>query len=410
MRRIGRAYAGVLLGATILCGCSTLTRQEAATPPVSRVVVQDFDVGKIRFLPFEEGDAIRENITQAYLHETPDSYDIGPAGEHVYNYLAISGGGSDGAFGAGLLNGWSESGTRPHFKIVTGVSTGALIAPFAFLGSDYDDELKASYTTIEASHIFQLRGVLPLLWSESVASTAPLRELIGTYVTEKLLDAIAAEYKKGRRLYVASTNLDAEQPVIWDMGAIAASGKPDRLELFHKILLASAAIPSIFPPVLIDVTANGKKHQELHVDGGVFFQSFFVGAVLHLQETIAAAHPEFTGKVEQNLYVLRNGWVTPTFQPVQRGLTSIAGRAVLSMFKVSGINDLWRLYLSTRDDNVNFHYIAIPAEYVPQTSQQFDKAEMNREYDYGRKMALEGIKWISTPPGYAAPDKDMMTK
>jgi hypothetical protein len=403
-------YVSLVIGAAVLSACSTLTRVEPAEPPVSRVTVQDFDNSKIRYLPFEEGGAIGKMVEQAYLEETPDNYDIGPAGEHVYNYLAISGGGSDGAFGAGLLNGWSETGARPRFKIVTGVSTGALIAPFAFLGSDYDDELKASYTTIDASHIFEVRGMLPLLWSESVASTAPLRKLIGTYIDQKVLDAIAAEQKKGRRLLVASTDLDAEQPVIWDMGAIAASGKPDRLELFRKVLLASAAIPSLFSPVLIDVMADGQKHQELHVDGGVFFQSFFVASIADLPAAIHAAHPDFTGKVEQNLYALRNGWVTPTFQPVQRGLTNIASRAILSMFKVSGINDLWRLYLSSRDDNVTFRYIAIPAEYVPSTTQQFDKAEMNREYDYGRKMALDGIKWFTAPPGYAAPENELMTQ
>lgn len=410
MRHVWQAHVGLVIGATVLCACSTLTREEAAPPPVSNAVVQDFDNVKIRYSPFEEGSSISKSVERAYLTETADNYDVGPGGEHVYNYLAISGGGSDGAFGAGLLNGWSQTGTRPRFKIVTGVSTGALIAPFAFLGSDYDDELKASYTTIDSSKIFVLHGILPLLWSESVASTAPLRQLIGTYINEKVLDAIAAEYKKGRLLYVASTDLDAEQPIIWDMGAIAASGKPDRLDLFRKVMLASASIPSIFPPVLIDVTVDGKKHQELHVDGGVFFQSFFMASALDLPAAIRAAHPDFTGKVGQNLYVLRNGWVTPTFQPVARGLTNIAGRAVLSMFKVSGINDLWRLYLSSRDDNIAFRYIAIPADYVPSTTQQFDKTEMNREYDYGLNMALKGIKWFTAPPGYAAPNNGLMTK
>jgi hypothetical protein len=410
MHRILRTHVAVLMGASMLCACSTLTREEAAPPPVSKAIVQDFDTVKIRYSPFEEGASISKSVEDAYLTETPDNYEIGPGGEHVYNYLAVSGGGSDGAFGAGLLNGWTESGSRPRFKIVTGVSTGALIAPFAFLGSDYDDELKASYTTIDSSKIFILHGILPLLWSESVASTAPLRQLIGTYINEKVLDAVAAEYKKGRRLYVASTNLDAEQPIIWDMGAIAASGKPDRLELFRKVLLASASIPSIFPPVLIDVTVDGKKYQELHVDGGVFFQSFFVASALDLPAAIHAAHPDFDGKVEQNLYVLRNGWVTPNFQPVARGLTNIASRAVLSMFKVSGINDLWRLYLSSRDDNITFRYTAIPADYVLSATQQFNKAEMNREYEYGRQIALKGIPWIDSPPGYAAPDNGLMTK
>src|SRR5688572_18621992 len=210
----------------VLTSCAALTRDPPVPPPISRAA--PFDFRQIRFLPFEDGATIRQSIERSFHEETPENYQIGPQGERVYSYLAISGGGSDGAFGAGLINGWTEVGNRPHFKIVTGVSTGALIAPFAFLGSDYDDELKASYTTIDASHIFIPRGLLPLLWSEAATSTKPLEELIGTYVTEQVLDAVAREYAKGRLLYVASTNLDAEQPVIWDMGAIAASASPDR--------------------------------------------------------------------------------------------------------------------------------------------------------------------------------------
>ncbi len=399
----------IVASAVLLCACSSLPRQDAAQVPFAQSKVGDFTTFRIRYSPFEDGDVLRATIKQAFMEETPENYSIGPNGEHVYNYLSISGGGSDGAFGAGLLNGWSETGDRPQFKVVTGVSTGALIAPLAFLGSAYDKELKESYTTIDASHIFVMRGLLPMLWSESATSTKPLQDLIGTYISEKVLDAIAAEYKKGRRLYVASTNIDAEQPIIWDMGAIAASGKASRLELFRKVLLASASIPSLFPPVLIDVNVNGKKYQEMHVDGGVFFQSFSIAAMVDLPTVIRAAHPEFTGEIQQNLYVLRNGWVTPTFQQVDRNIMSIAQRSIMSMFKVSGINDLWRLYLGAKDDQVAFHYIAFPAEYVPSALEQFNKEEMNREYEYGRKIALDGIKWLTVPPGYAAP-QDQMTQ
>ena len=407
MRGIGLRYIGALAGGAMLCACSTLTREPAAEPPISRATVADLDSSTIRYLPFEDLSGFQRDIAEAFRTETEDSYHVEPGGERVYSYLAVSGGGSDGAFGAGVLNGWTEAGGRPKFKIVTGVSTGSLIAPFAFLGSDYDDELKAAYTTIDSNRIFIARGLLPLLWSEAVASTEPLQELIGTYVDEKLLDAIAAEHAEGRRLYVASTNLDAEQPIIWDMGAIAGSGKPDRLALFRKVLLSSASIPSIFPPVLIDVTVDGNKHQEMHVDGGVFFQAFFIGAATDLPANIRAADPDFQGKVRQNLYVIRNGWLTSSFEPVDRALTSITMRAIHSMLKVSGINDLWRLYLGARDDEVAFHYIAIPASYVPSTTEQFNQAEMNREYEFGRQLALDGIQWQTTPPGYAAPQSQV---
>lgn len=408
---MNRVILVLAAGAVALCACTTLPRKEAVNAPIAHSTVGEFGGSpRIRYSAFEDAAALRESIRQAFLTETPDSYVIGPSGEHVYNYFSISGGGSDGAFGAGLINGWTESGERPQFKVVTGVSTGALIAPYAFLGPDYDDELKESYTTVDASHIFEILGLLPMLFSESATSTKPLQDLIATGVDEKLLDAVAVEYKKGRRLYVASTNLDAEQPIIWDMGAIASSNRPDRLALFRKVMLASASIPSLFPPVMIDVTANGESYQEMHVDGGVFFQSFSISSIADLPAIIKAAHPDFTGQVQQNLYVLRNGWVTPNFQQVDRTLTGIAQRAVLSMFKVSGINDLWRLYFAARDDQVTFRYIAIPREYEPSTTQQFDKAEMNREYEYGRAMAIGGIDWKTVPPGYAAPNSKIVVQ
>ena len=228
-----------------------------------------------------------------------------------------------------------------------------------------------------------------------------MRQLIDTYIDDRILKAVAIEHAKGRRLFIASTDLDNEQPVIWDMGAIASSKSKNKLELFRKVLLASAAIPSLFPPVIFDVTRDGKKYQELHVDGGVVFQSFFVGSSTDLQATIRNAHPDWGESFAQNLYVIRNGWVNPVFQPVERGLTSITSRAVLSMFKMSGVNDLWRLYFSSRDDNVAFHYTAIPADYVPSTTEQFDNAEMNREFKLGEEIALDGIKWNQSPPGYA---------
>jgi hypothetical protein len=401
---MGSSRFGILIGVAVIAACGTLSREPGVPPPLSNVSLDGLGSLTIRYSPFEDRDAIVQDVTRAYAQEAPDNYDLGPGGEHIYNYLAVSGGGSDGAFGAGLLNGWSESGTRPRFKIVTGVSTGALIAPFAFLGPDYDDELKTAYTTIDADRIFLAHGLLPMLWSESMASTKPLEQLISSNIDDKILAAVAAEHRKGRRLYVATTNLDAEQPIMWNMGAIADSRSPDRLALFRKVLLASASIPSIFSPVLINVTTPEGKRQEMHVDGGVFFQSFFVASMVDLPEIVKAAHPDFTGDVQQNLYVLRNSWVTPVYQEVPRGLTGISMRAILMMFKISGINDLWRLYLSSRDDDITFRYTAIPADYVPSTTKQFDRAEMNRLYEYGHGMAMKGISWFETPPGYAAPE------
>src|SRR5207253_3942476 len=166
--------------------------------------------------------------------------------------LALSGGGADGAFGAGLLTGWSASGTRPQFTFVTGASAGALIAPFAFLGPSYDDTLRSVFASGEMANLLQTDS-LGALFGTSVFKTAPLRDLIARYADDNMLAAIAREYQAGRRLYVVTTNLDAQRTAVWDMGRIASSGQPNALELFRNVLTASASIPGVFSPVLIDV-------------------------------------------------------------------------------------------------------------------------------------------------------------
>ncbi|HVI91382.1 MAG TPA: patatin-like phospholipase family protein [Dongiaceae bacterium] len=396
-RLVTLALACVLALAT--AGCANLLRQPAPPGSAPQAVMSGFT--GIRYLPLTDPVPFRDVLIAAFHNETAENYETQLDGTRVYSYLSVSGGGSDGAFGAGLLNGWSKAGGRPKFKIVTGVSTGALIAPFAFLGSAYDEPLKESYTTIDARRIFLRHSLLALIWSEAATDSAPLQELVSSYIDDKLLDAIAVEHAKGRRIYVATTNLDAEQPVIWDMGAIASSKNPARLKLFRQILVASASIPAVFPPVLLDVTVDGHRYDEMHVDGGVFFQSFSIGAAADLPGAIAAAHPDFTGKVVQRLYVIRNGWVSPDPDQVNRSLMAISLRAIGTMLKVSGINDLYRLYLSCLHDNVEFNYVSIPPDYKPLTKEQFDKAEMNQEFTYGEQLALKGISWRHLPPGYS---------
>ena len=190
------------------------------------------------------------------------------------NYLALSGGSDNGAFGAGLLSGWADNGTRPSFKLVTGISTGALIAPFAFLGPAYDQQLRTIYTGIGPGDVYERRSVLTAVFSDALADTDPLYRLISRYANQDMFAAIAREYAKGRLLLIGTTNLDVQRPVLWNIGAIAASGKPGALDLFRKILLASASIPGVFPPVLIGVESGGQHYQEMHVDGGASAQVF----------------------------------------------------------------------------------------------------------------------------------------
>jgi hypothetical protein len=229
-----------------------------------------------------------------------------------HQYLAISGGGSNGAFGAGLLCGWTKRGDRPEFEIVTGVSTGALIAPFAFLGPEYDEELERFYTSVTDADIFELRGTLSGLLSDAVASTAPLRRLIEETVDDEMIAQIAAEHARGRRLLIGTTNLDVSRPVQWDLGYIASSGMPGAKKLIHDVLLASAAIPILFPPVLIQVEANGARYDEIHVDGGVCNQVFFASLDVNLRRILERL--DIKGRPQ--LYIIRNGQARAPYVPI----------------------------------------------------------------------------------------------
>ena len=223
-------------------------------------------------------------------------------------WLALSTGGGDGAFGAGLLNGWSESGKRPEFSVVTGVSTGALMAPYAFVGASQDPGLKRAYTEYNAGDIFEDTKT-----PESLVDTWPLKRLIAKEVTPELLAQVAEGHKKGRRLFVATTNLDAQRAVVWNMGAIAAKGDEAALKLFRDILAASTAIPGLFPPVLIEVEANGKKTQEMHADGGLGAQIFVAPeSMLNTSSTTKIPASE--------LYLVANNRLTTEFQMTERSL------------------------------------------------------------------------------------------
>lgn len=397
MRPAFHLRAAVLLPLIILLGaCGTLLRQPAPTdrPPPT---FDGFEA--IRYYPLARGFGLPD-LTESYRIETPDQYETQADGTVVYNYLALSGGGSAGAFGAGILNGWTARGDRPKFKVVTGVSTGALISTLAFLGPDYDDELKEAYTTIDASRIFVRHGLLSLIWSESVTDNKPFRDMIAKYLDDKVLDAVAAEHKKGRRLYVLTSDLDRELPVIWDLGAIASSSSPRRLALYRQVVLASASIPTIFPPVLIEVTIDGKAYDELHVDGGVFAQSFFIGNALDLKKTVRDAHPEWQKDAIQRLYVIRNGRVDAQTRETRRSLGSISANSITTMLKISGINDLYRLYVGQLTGELEFYYVAFPLGYVPISPEEFNKEEMNQEYNLGYKLGSGGVPWQRLPPGY----------
>ena len=201
------------------------------------------------------------------------------------NYLALSGGGAYGAFTVGVLNGWTESGKRPEFDVVTGISTGAMIATYAFLGPKYDAMVRDYYANNTSSDLFRMRRPLSLLWADSLATTEPLQKTLEAAITPELLHEVAEAHLKGRRLYIGTTNLDTRKLVIWDMGAIASSGQPDAAKIYRDVILASSAVPGFLPPVYIDVEVNGQSYREMHVDGGATSAVFFQPFMLNLEKS-----------------------------------------------------------------------------------------------------------------------------
>ena len=313
-----------------------------------------------------------------------------------HHYIAISGGGPRGAYGAGLLVGATESGKRPEFALVTGISTGSLIAPFAYLGAEYDYVLEEMYTRYSTKDLLKMRGKLAVLTNDAVADSAPLAALIAKYVTQDVLDKIAAESRKGRDLLIGTTNLDAGRLVIWDIGLIANSGSPDALALVHKVMLASASIPGVFPPVMIDVEAAGQHFDEMHVDGGVTTQVF----LYPIQFDFDLFVERLRVKGRPNIYVLRNAFLTPKWKGIERKVFPIAGRTIDTLLRTQGLGDLYRIYLQTVDDRLKFHLTYIPEDFTMEVKEPFDVEYMRALFKLGRERGRTGTGWQTAPPGY----------
>jgi len=326
-------------------------------------------------------------LEQTYLEANNQVGQLPPA-----FFLAISGGGDNGAFGAGLLNGWTATGDRPEFKLVTGVSTGALIAPFAFLGPAYDSRLRELFTNTSPKDIMEPRGILAAVTSDAMADNRPLWERIEKEVDQELLDAIANEYLKGRALLIATVDLDARQSVLWNMTKIATSKDPKALNLFRTIMVASAAIPGTFPPVMIDVEVGGKAYQEMHVDGGTMSQVFiYPSSVSPLKEA---------GVRSRTAYVIRNSKLDPQWADVDRRTMSIAFRAVTSLIHTQGIGDLYQIFLTCQRDGVDFNLAAIPAGFNVPHREEFDTEYMRALFNLGYETAAQNYPWRKEPPGY----------
>ncbi len=393
----GRVSRRGLIAAAPLAVAACATPHRLPAVPVDLTERAETGVPHVRYLPERDPAPFIKLGTDALARERAWLASQGHTGPMPpAAYLAISGGGGDGAFGAGLLSGWTQRGDRPAFKLVTGVSTGALIAPFAFLGSSYDPTLQTTYTDTRDSDIFRKRSPLAALFKDAMADTQPMAKLVERYVTPELMTRIAAEYAKGRLLVIGTTNLDAREPVYWDMGAIASQADEAGIRLFRQITLASAAIPGAFPPVMIDVTVDGKHYQEMHVDGGATRQVFLYPQRLRLGEI---TDQDGLRRVRR-LYLIRNARLDAKWASVDRRTLTIVGRAVDSLIQTQGVGDLMRIYLTSTRDGVDFNLASIPSTFNTPRLSEFDQDYMRALFEVGRSMAAAGFPWSKSPPGY----------
>jgi len=389
--------AAAIMLAAVLQGCAPLPRlgpvpealtEQAVVPgmPDSRLWM-DRDLTTFVKVVLEDNARERSALLQAGRPIDP----LPP----IY-FLSISGGGDNGAFAAGVLAGWTAGGARPEFRVVTGISAGALIAPFAFLGPAYDEVIRKVATSLRPGLVFRARNRLMGLLSDGMASSAPIRQLVAHYVTPELLADIAREHAKGRALEIATTDLDAGRQVTWDMGAIAARGTPETLELFRNIMIASMSIPGAVSPVMIDVEVDGKHYQEMHVDGGVITQLFAYPshAIAELEK---ATGTPLNRPV--HLFVIRNGRLDPEWSDTPRRTLSIGGRAISALIQAEGVGDVYRIYRTAHQDRVDFNLAYIGRDFPPTRHEMFDTSYMRSLFEYGYQAARQGSVWRKTPPG-----------
>ncbi|HOW49684.1 MAG TPA: patatin-like phospholipase family protein [Rubrivivax sp.] len=393
--------AALAAAALLLAGCGTLPRHAAPADQALQGTIPHFP--DVRAWSGQPSAMLEQDLADSFAQESPADFAPGPDGVVRYSHLALSGGGANGAFGAGFLNGWTKTGKRPLFKIVTGVSTGALMAPFAFLGPDYDDALRDFYTTTSTVDIFVLGSMFGMirqvLVGDALADTRPLQAMIVRHVDEELLRRVAQAHAQGRRLYIGTTNLDAPRFMVWNMGALAASGRPDALALFRKVMLASASIPVAFPPVFFDVelAPGGPRYDEMHVDGGVGARVFLNGGVF--SGSVVLGRGGHGGQGREDIFVIHNGQLVPQPDPIRRALPQIAGRVISATGSTAAVGDLFRIFAYAQRQQAAFRWVTIPEDVAMAGDEIFDPGQMQLLYDLGYKLAHDPGVWFTAPPG-----------
>ncbi|MFA5145650.1 MAG: patatin-like phospholipase family protein [Candidatus Omnitrophota bacterium] len=338
---------------------------------------------------------MRQSLIDSFRDEGRSEYLVN--GIKTYPALLIGGGVSNSAYGIGLLKGWLKEGSRPVFKIVTGYSSGSIIAIATFAGKDYEDRIADLFTSISSKDVLKKRSSLSILFGDSVSSSAPLAKRINSLVDEDLMARIAQEHKKGRRLYVGTTDFDAQGFVIWDMGALASKGGPDSVKMFRKIILASCSFPAMVPPVYFQVEAGGRRYDEMHVDGGVVSGLFYIH---QLMEGL-----EYPRVFKTRVYVLNLCYMSPHSQQVEDNMVAMTSRLIETNGAAKMIGDTYRIYAYAKEKGWDYNLAYIPEDFKPDQKEMLDKQEMRRLFKRGYDDAIEGYKWHKSPPGLVAEGK-----
>ncbi len=399
MTNLNRRIA-LTVSALFLSGCGTLLREPVPLELTGQTTIPGF--ADVRAVAGSRNTAIEADLIASFAQESPTDFPVQADGRIHYAHLVLSGGGANGAFGSGLLKGWSDTGKRPRFKIVTGVSTGALMAPFAFLGEEFDEALKTFYTRTDSRRVFRVRSLLQMVSGESIADTTPLAEEIARQVDAVFLDRVAAEHRRGRRLYAGTTDLDAQSFIVWNLGAIAASGQPKAVELFRRVMLASASIPVVFPPVFFRVETQGRLYDEMHVDGGVGTRMFYNGGLFDFAQAQRAS-----GRSPgiEDVFVIHNGQLAPVPEQTPRTLRGIATRSLESTGKAATVGDLFRIYTLVQRSGGTFRWMTLPAGVQVESNELFDPVTMGELFEIGKRIGTAGPQWLEHLPGLSTTER-----